>query len=258
MPNRRLSLRKVKEILRLKLQCGISEREISRNCRVSRSTVSDYLRRAAAAKLRWTEVSLLPENQIEERLFPTEHIPSSVKRQAPDCKYIYTQLRTFQKFNLTLSQRWIEYKDKQPDGYQYTQFCEYYCRWCKKLDYCMRQEHRDGEKLFIDYADGLSIVDAATDLWLIKIDNNGNKVWDKTFGGSGSDEGYAIVQSADDGFVIIGYTASYGAGSNDVWLVKRDSNSDKPWDKTFGGANYDAARSIVQLNDGKWVITKIT
>ena len=162
MPIMRLSLRKIKEILRLKLECGISEREISRSCQVSRSTIADYLRRAAAAKLTWTEASLLPENQIEERLFPTEHIPSSVKRPAPDCEYIYNQLRTFQKFNLTLSQLWIEYKEKYPDGYQYTQFCEHYCRWRKKLDYCMRQEHRGGEKLFIDYSDGLSIVDAAT------------------------------------------------------------------------------------------------
>ena len=95
-------------------------------------------------------------------MFPTEHVPSSVKRPAPDCEYIYNQLRTFQKFNLTLSQLWIEYKAKYPDGYQYTQFCEYYCRWRKKLDYCMRQEHRGGEKLFIDYSDGLSIVDTAT------------------------------------------------------------------------------------------------
>ena len=149
MPNRRLSLRKIKEILRLKLECGISEREISRSCQVSRSTVADYLRRAVAANLTWTEASLLPENQIVERLFPTEHVPSSGKRPAPDCEYIYIQLRTYQKFNLTLSQLWIEYKERYPDGYQYTQFCEYYCRWRKKLDYCMRQEHRGGEKLFI-------------------------------------------------------------------------------------------------------------
>ena len=60
MPNRRLSLRKIKEILRLKLECGISEREISRSCQVSRSTIADYLRRAAAAKLTWTEVLALP------------------------------------------------------------------------------------------------------------------------------------------------------------------------------------------------------
>jgi transposase len=110
----------------------------------------------------WVEASVLTETQLEERLFPTEHIPSSVLRPPPDCEYIYNQLRTYRKFNLTLSQLWLEYKAKHPDGYQYTQFCEHYWRWRKKLDYCMRQEHRGGEKLFIDYADGLSIVDELT------------------------------------------------------------------------------------------------
>ena len=70
MPNRRLSLRKTKEILRLKLECGISERKISRSCQVSRSMVGAYLRRAVAANLTWTEASLLPENQIVEGYFP--------------------------------------------------------------------------------------------------------------------------------------------------------------------------------------------
>ena len=162
MPNRRLSVRKIKEILRSKLDCGISEREIARSCQVSRSTVADYLRRAAAAKLTWSEASAMAEAQLEERLFPTEHVPSSVKRPPPDCEHIYNELRTYRKFNLTLSQLWLEYKEKHPDGYQYTQFCEHYWRWRKKLDYVMRQEHRGGEKLFIDYSDGLSIVDAAT------------------------------------------------------------------------------------------------
>ena len=155
-------MRKIKEVLRLKYDCGISEREISRSCQVSRSTVADYIRRATAAGLKWSEAAALAQTQLEERLFPTEHIPSSVKRPPLDCEYIYNQLRTYRKFNLTLSQLWLEYKEKHPDGYQYTQFCENYWRWRKKLDYCMRQEHRGGEKLFIDYSDGLSIVDPVT------------------------------------------------------------------------------------------------
>ena len=126
MANRRLSVRKIKEILRLKLDCGISEREIARSCQVSRSTVADYLRRATAAKVTWAEASAMAEAQLEERLFPTEHIPSSVKRPPPDCEHIYNELRTYRKFNLTLSQLWLEYKEKHPDGYQYTQFCEHY------------------------------------------------------------------------------------------------------------------------------------
>ena len=73
-------MRKIKEVLRLKYDCCISEREIARSCQVSRSTVADYLRRAAAAKLNWTEASSLAQTQLEERLFPTERIPSTVKR----------------------------------------------------------------------------------------------------------------------------------------------------------------------------------
>ena len=153
-------MRKIKEVLRLKYDCGLSEREIARSCSVSRSTVADYLRKAQAAGLGWPEACTMTESQLDERLFPVQRIPRSVQRSLPDCQYIYDQLRTFQKFNLTLSQLWIEYKEKHPDGYQYTQFCDYYRQWRDKLDYCMRQEHRAGEKVFIDYSDGLSIVDA--------------------------------------------------------------------------------------------------
>ena len=87
MPNRRLSLRKIKEVLRLKYDCGISEREIARSCQVSRSTVADYIRRAGAARLNWAEASALSQTELEDRLFPTEHVPSTVKRPAPDCEY---------------------------------------------------------------------------------------------------------------------------------------------------------------------------
>ena len=126
MPNRRLSVRKIKEILRLKYECRISEREISRSCQVSRSTAADYLRRARAAKLTWEEASRITETELEARLFPTEHISSVIKRPLPDCEHIYNELRTYRKLNLTLSQLWLEYKEAHPDGYQYTQFCEYY------------------------------------------------------------------------------------------------------------------------------------
>jgi transposase len=165
MANRRLPMRKIKEVLRLKFECNLSEREIARSCQISRTTVSDYLRRAIIAKLNWAEASALGEVQLVERLFPI--IPpaeklSSIPRSAPDFEYIYNQLRTYRKYNLTLAQLWIEYKEAHPDGYQYSQFCDLYRRWRGKLDYVMRQEHRAGEKLFIDYCDGLSFVDSFT------------------------------------------------------------------------------------------------
>ena len=162
MANRRLSVRKIKEILRLKYECGLSERQIALSCRLSRSTVADYVRKATAARVTWPEAAKLTDAELEDLLFPAEHIPSSVVRPPPDCQYIYDELRAYRKFNLTLSQLWLEYKEKHADGYQYTQFCEYYRRWRKRLDYCMRQEHRAGEKLFIDFSDGLSVLDPAT------------------------------------------------------------------------------------------------
>ena len=162
MANRRLPMRKIKEVLRLKYGCGLSAREIARSCGIARSTVADYLMKAQAAGLSWPAASRLADNQIEEGLFPAKPVPSSVKRPEPDYQHIYDELRTYRKFNLTLIQLWLEYKEKHPDGYQYSQFCDRYRSWKGKLDYYMRQEHRYGEKTFIDFSDGLSIVDPIT------------------------------------------------------------------------------------------------
>ena len=162
MASRRLPVRKIKEILRLVHTCSLSNREIAQSCDVARSTVSDYLRRAKAAGVNWPEAADLTETELEERLFPNEHLASSVQRPPPDCDYIYDQLRRYRNVNLTLTQLWLEYKEKHSDGYQYTQFCAYYHRWRGRLDYCMRQEHRAGEKTFIDYSDGLAIVNHLT------------------------------------------------------------------------------------------------
>jgi len=119
--------------------------------------------RARSVRVSWPEASDLSDTELEARLFPTEHVPSTVQRPPPDCEYIYHQLRRYRKVNLTLTELWLEYKEKYPDdGYQYTQFCEYYHRWRGRLDYCMRQEHRAGEKVFVDYCDGLAIADPST------------------------------------------------------------------------------------------------
>ena len=162
MANRRLPVRKIREILRLKHACGLSNREIAESCDIARSTVADYLMRARGAGVTWPEATDLTETQLEGRLFPTEHVPSTVQRPPPDCSHIYDQLRRYHNVNLTLIELWLEYKGKHPDGYQYTQFCEYYHRWRGRLDFCMRQEHRAGEKVFVDYSDGLAIVDPLT------------------------------------------------------------------------------------------------
>lgn len=160
MAQERLPMRKIKEVLRLKYEFGRGHREIARSCGISHSTVLEYLRRAQAAGVAWPLPEELPESALEDRLFSSAAPPSS--RPLPDFQRVYDELRRWRKYNLTLTQLWAEYKERQPDGYGYTQFCEHYRRWLGKLDYVMRQEHRAGEKLFVDYCDGLSIVDATT------------------------------------------------------------------------------------------------
>ena len=128
MANRRLPMRKTKEVLRSKYDCRLSARQIARSCNVARSTVADYLMKAQAAGLSWSEAAALTDTQIEERLFPAKPVPSPVKRPEPDYEHIYNELRRYRKFNLTLIQLWVEYKEKHPDGYQYSQFCDLYRR----------------------------------------------------------------------------------------------------------------------------------
>lgn len=162
MANVRLPMRKIEEVLRLKHACGLSNREIARAGHIAHSTVRDYLRRAEAAGIGWPLPLNMTEADLEARLFPPKQVPADAQRPAPDCEHIHEELRAHADVNLTRHQLWVEYKEAHPDGYEYSQFCEYYRRWLDQRDYCMRQTHKPGEKVFVDYAKGPCLVDPST------------------------------------------------------------------------------------------------
>jgi transposase len=159
MAAKRLSMRKIREILRLKFECGLSQRDIAKSCSIGRSTVGEYLIRASAAGLSWPLPDGVDDAALERLLFPPPPPPGAV-RPLPDWSEVHTELR---RKGVTLALLWEEYKSVHPDGYQYSQFCELYRRFSGKLKLWMRQEHRAGEKLFVDYAgDTVDVVNPKT------------------------------------------------------------------------------------------------
>jgi transposase len=142
-------MRKIKEVLRLKFDNQLSKRQIAQSCSIAHSTVSEYLRRFRQASLNWPLPEEIDDNQLEQLLFPRPQIGSPHRRPQPDWAYIHQELR---RKGVTLMLLWQEYKELYPNGYQTSQFCHLYRQWAKQLDPVMRQEHRAGEKMFVDYA----------------------------------------------------------------------------------------------------------
>jgi transposase len=149
MAKRRLSVRKIKEALRLHYEKNLSTRQIAESLGIGRSTVHDYLYRVQQADLTWPLPAEIDEATLERQLFPSTDPVVQEKRQMPSMEYLHQELK---KKGVTLQLLWYEYKEKDPEGYQYSQFCHLYHQWAEKLDPCLHQEYRAGEKLFVDYA----------------------------------------------------------------------------------------------------------
>ena len=153
-------MRKVKEVLRLKFDGGQTNRRIARSCHISRPTVADYLLRFEEADLTWPAAATLDDTTLEHKLFPPVPAAATPQRPVPDWGEVHRELR---RKGVTLTLLWHEYKVASPDGYQYSWFCDRYRAWSAKLNVVMRQEHRAGEKLFVDYAgQTVEVVDRRT------------------------------------------------------------------------------------------------
>jgi transposase len=161
MPATRLTMRKIKEILRLKFELKLKNREIARSCLIPHSTVANYLRRARDAGLTWPLLPDLNEEALERRLFADGPWARTREIRLPDFASVHDELRCHK--HVTLQLLWQEYKEAHPDGYQYSRFCELYKRWVRKLDLILRQDYRVGEKMFVDHAGPtVSIIDRET------------------------------------------------------------------------------------------------
>lgn len=161
MARKRLSMRKIREVLRLRHDLELSARQIAKSCNIARSTVSDYLFRARNAGLCWPLAPEVDDTALGNLLYPpaAQDVPQQ-KRQMPPMEYLHGELK---KRGVTLQLLWYEYKQNNPEGYQHSQFCELYRRWARKLDPSLRQEYRAGKKLFVDYAgDTIPVINPET------------------------------------------------------------------------------------------------
>lgn len=142
-------MRKIRETLRLHHDSGLGQRPISRCLNISRTTVGDYLHRAKMAGLGWPLPEALTDQELYSLLFPPAVPVLASDRPLPDCAYLHTELK---RKGVTLMLLWEEYQSEHPQGYRYSHFCELYRQWTRKLKISMRQVHKAGEKLFVDYA----------------------------------------------------------------------------------------------------------
>ncbi len=143
-------MRKIKEVLRLR-SLGLNQHQIARSCSIAQSTVHEYVKAAEAAGIGWPLPPDWDDRRLEEVLFPAHPEAAGRRRQAlPDFHAIRQELQNHK--HLTLQLVWEEYRQTHPDGYGYSRFCDLYREWLRRQDVVLRQSHRAGEKLFVDWA----------------------------------------------------------------------------------------------------------
>ena len=160
MPTERLSMRKIRDVLRMKLAADMSERAIARSLSLSNGAVNGYLKRARVAGLNWPLPVDLDDAGLEQLLFPPAPSPAGPARPVPDWAHVEKELR---RRGVILALLWEEYRAAHPGGFGYSWFCERYAAFKKRMRPSMRQTYVAGEKVFVDFAgDTIDIVDPIT------------------------------------------------------------------------------------------------
>lgn len=160
MPTGRLTMRRIRDVLRLKFAQGLSERAIAASLGLGKGSVGAYLRRAREAGLSWPLPDALDDDSLELLLFPASPTVPDPNRPVPDWSMIDKELR---RRGVTRMLLWQEYRAQHPDGFGYTWFCTHFDAWKGRVRPSMRQTHVGGEKVFVDFAgDTIDIVDPDT------------------------------------------------------------------------------------------------
>ncbi len=150
MPTERIKMRKIREVLRLKYDLGLSKQQIATSCNICKTSVKRYLRRAEELGLAWPLPTELDDAGLELLLYPSEE---RFRHEMPDLQYIHQELK---RKGVTLFLLWEEYRERVPAGISYSRLCQVYREFKGQLHPTMRQNHKAGEKLFVDYA-GLTV-----------------------------------------------------------------------------------------------------
>jgi len=149
MPSERVPMRKIRDVLRLRLALGLSQRAVGCSLGLSQAAVSEYLGRARRAGVGWPLPDGLGDEQLEALLFPPPSQLPAEQRPVPDWAWVHRELRWP---NVTLALLWEEYRAAAPDGFGYSWFCDLYREWAGRLKPTLRQVHPAGERLFVDFA----------------------------------------------------------------------------------------------------------
>ncbi|MDZ7749789.1 MAG: hypothetical protein U5K43_14070 [Halofilum sp. (in: g-proteobacteria)] len=141
-------MRRIREVLRLYHECGLSQRQIAQSCRVGKTTVRDCIARAEDAGLSWPLAADVDDAALEARLYPGPGRRDAARGE-PDWAWVERELA---RKGVTRRQLWLEYRAAHPAGYDYSWFCAHYARHRARREPTMRQPRPAGEAMFVDYA----------------------------------------------------------------------------------------------------------